>query len=234
MVAPSTQFSAADYQHLADQAIADIHQRGRRVVVVGGTGLYIRALLHGLLPAPPRNPQLRGELLQAAVRDGLDSLYQRLSTFDPVAATQIHRNDSVRIIRALELWELTGKRPSEQRAAHGFGSARYAYSLHILNPPRVELYRSIDQRTRQMFDQGLVAEVEHLVQQGLRDAPPMKSVGYVQALGVVDGTITVDQAILDAAQQTRRYAKRQLTWFRKEQGGCFIEPPYPAEPPFTA
>ena len=132
----------------------------------------------------------------------------------------------MRIIRALEIHALTGQTASQWRKAHAFSEARYEHRLYVLSPPREQLYRRIDERARAMFEGGLLDEVRGLVAQGLRDAPAMESVGYVQALAAVEGRMPVAQAIAETAQMSRNYAKRQWTWFRKEPGAIELAPPY--------
>jgi tRNA dimethylallyltransferase len=221
-VDPLEAFSAARYQALADTAIADITGRGRRVVVVGGTGLYLRVLLHGVVPAPGGDETIRAAL--EALDD--ETLHARLEAVDHVTAARLPVKDRVRIIRALEIHTLTGEPASVHRERHSFRSARYPFRLWVLDPPREALYAAINARTKAMFDAGLVDEARQLVAQGFRDAAPMGAVGYAQALAVLDGTMTEAQAITDVAQKTRHYAKRQWTWFRKEQGARFVQPPY--------
>jgi tRNA dimethylallyltransferase len=223
---PSESFSAARFQQLSDAAISDIQDRGKRVVVAGGTGLYLRVLLHGVVPAPPGNPTLRAMLEAEAEHKGREALWSRLYDVDPDSARKIHKTDLVRIVRALEIHELTGTPASELRRAHGFAPDRHAFRMFVLDPPREELYASIDTRTRKMFEQGLVEEVRSLLFLGHREAAPMASVGYLQALAHVEGRLTLEEAITEAARETRRYAKRQLTWFRREPGAVFIQPPY--------
>ncbi len=228
VVEPTEAFSAARYQSLADEAIAGIHARGKRVVVVGGTGLYVRVLLHGVVPAPPADPALRSALEAEAERIGRAGLHERLAQLDPETAARVKPTDLVRIVRALEIHALTGQPASAHRAQHAFAQDRYPYRLFVLKPGREALYEAINQRTRQMFERGLVEEARRLVDLGYASAPPMQSVGYAQALAVVQGRLTREDAIAQAAQATRHYAKRQLTWFKKEAGAQWITPPYDA------
>jgi tRNA dimethylallyltransferase len=177
------------------------------------------------MPGPGASPELRAAL------KGVASLHQRLAEVDPESAARIHPNDRVRLERALEIHHLTGVPASASRRAHGFREQRHRYRMVVLDPPREALYAAIDARVRSMFvERGLVDEVRGLVARGYRDAPPMRSVGYVQALAVAEGKMSLADAIEDAARQTRRYAKRQLTWFRKEPGAEFVAPPYPELP----
>jgi tRNA dimethylallyltransferase len=224
VVEPTELFSAVRFQTLADAAISDAHGRGKRVVVVGGTGLYLRVLLHGVVAAPPGQPQLRSQLEADAVAQGRAAMHARLAAVDPQTAAWVKPTDLVRIIRALEIHALTGQPASQWRAEHAFAQARYKFQMVVLAPPRDALYAAINARTKEMFARGLVAEARALVARGFRDAAPMGSVGYAQALAVIEGGMSEDEAILQTAQATRHYAKRQLTWFRKEQGARFVWP----------
>lgn len=228
VVEPLESFSAAEYQRRADAAIEDITSRGRPVFVVGGTGMYLRILLHGLVEAPGADPELRAELETLAAAEGREAVHRKLAEVDPETAAKLPPQDLVRTIRALEIHKQTGKPASEFRREHAFAPDRYPFRMYVLNPPREALYRTIDARTAAMFQHGLVEEVRELIARGYAEAAPMRSVGYVQAKAVVDGTLSVDEAIQQTAQETRRYAKRQLTWFRKEPGALFVEPPYDA------
>ncbi|WP_223646689.1 tRNA (adenosine(37)-N6)-dimethylallyltransferase MiaA [Corallococcus sp. EGB] len=225
-VDPLEPFSAAEYQRRADAAIADIASRGRPVFVVGGTGLYLRVLLHGVVDAPGALPSLRAALEALAAEQGREAVHRRLSEVDPETAAKLPAQDLVRVVRALEIHAQTGVTASEFRRAHAFTPDRYPFQLYVLDPPREALYAAINARTETLFSRGIVEETRALLEQGYADAAPMRSVGYVQARAVVEGRMTRDEAIADTAQETRRYAKRQLTWFRKEPGAVFLAPPY--------
>jgi tRNA dimethylallyltransferase len=229
VIDPRESFSAARFQQLADGAIAGIAARGKRIVVVGGTGLYVRVLLHGVVPAPPAEVDLRRALEEEGQRIGREGLHRRLAEVDPETAALVKRTDLVRIVRALEIHALTGTTASRFRREHRFAEDRYPYRLFVLDPPREELYRRIDERTRRMFGQGLVEEVRGLLARGYRDVSPMRSVGYAQALAHIEGSLTLEEAMARAARETRRYAKRQLTWFRREPGAQFLKPPWDIE-----
>ena len=227
VIEPTEPFSAARWVSLADAAITDIAARGRRALVVGGTGLYVRALLHGLTDSPP-DREVRRALEEEARRLGPEAMHRRLAEVDPAAAARLAVADLVRVVRALEIHATTGTAPSELRAAHGFRSARYRSRIHFLDPPRLELEQRLAARTRRMFERGLVEETARLVARGFRDTAPMRSVGYRQALAVLDGTMTPEQAERETFLESRRYAKRQRTWFRREPGARFVAPPYAA------
>jgi tRNA dimethylallyltransferase len=227
VIAPAEQFTAARFQSLADAAIADIASRGRRVLVVGGTGLYVRALLHGLSDTPPA-PHVRARLEEEARRIGPEALHVRLAEVDPASAARISVADTPRVVRALEIHAVTGQPASALHRAHAFAPERYHYTLWFLDPPRQALAEAIARRTRALFAGGLLDEVRDLVARGFRDAPAMGSVGYRQALGVIEGRMTAAVAEAETAHETRAYAKRQRTWFRREPGARFVAPPYDA------
>lgn len=227
-VDPLEDFSAARFQRLADEAIAGIVARGRRPVVVGGTGLYLRVLLHGVVAAPGRDEALRAALVALAEAEGDAALHARLEAVDPETARRLPVADRVRVIRALEIHAATGRPASEHRAAHAFEADRYRYALWVLDPPREALYAAIDARAAAMFRDGLVEETRALVARGYRDAAPMRAVGYAQALACLEGRLTEAEAIAQTARATRRYAKRQWTWFKRERGARFVQPPYDA------
>ena len=225
VVEPLEQFTAARFQTVADAAIGEISDRGHPVLLVGGTGLYIRVLLHGLSTGPSE-PELRARLERDAQSVGAEQMHDRLVAVDPESAARIAAADTLRVVRALEIYELTGRPASAAHESHRFQATRYAYTLWFLDPPREVLREAIAVRTRAMFARGLVEEVETLVQRGYREAPAMGSVGYRQALAVVDGRLSRSEAEADTERQTRAYAKRQRTWFRGEPGVRFVAPPY--------
>lgn len=224
-IEPSAAFSAAQWASLADAAIAEIHGRGKRVVVVGGTGLYLRVLLHGVIEAPAANEALRETLRGLARREGAAVLHAKLAAVDPVEAARLPVNDEVRIIRALEIHAATGEAASVRRAAHAFSADRYPAQYWVVMPEREAVYAAINARARSMFEAGLLDEVSALVKAGHRETAPMRAVGYVQALACLDGQLSVSEAVADVAQKTRHYAKRQYTWFRKEEEARVLESP---------
>ena len=215
VVDPDQEFSVADYVALARPEITRIVQRGNIPCVVGGTGLYIRALLGGLAPLPAADSQLRRKL---QAREGTDpgSLYRELQRIDPPAAAQIHPRNIVRIIRALEVFHLSGQRMSDLHAEHRFADQPYR-SLQIApDLDRAELFRRIDQRAGQMLEAGLVAEVEGLLASYSAELKILRTLGYQEVLEFLAGQVTATQLLDNIRHHTRQYAKRQLTWFRKE------------------
>jgi tRNA dimethylallyltransferase len=223
--ARAERMDAARYAARADAAIAEVAARGRVPLIVGGSGLYLRALLHGVMDAPGRDPAFRAALRARAEEVGWPALHAELAEKDPAAAARITPNDRVRIERALELFHATGQPASALRQAHGFLPDRYAFLGLRLEWPRPELFARIDARAAQMFQAGLVEETRALLEAGLHDAPPMGSIGYAQAQAVLRGAFTLEAAVADVALQTRRYAKRQMTWFKKERGLRPLAPP---------
>ncbi len=215
VVNPDERFSAARFAELAQEKILQIEKKGKRVFVVGGTGLYIKALLHGLFPAPPGDEKLKEELLRQASLRGLSFLYEKLKEVDPVSAKRIHPNDKQRIVRALEVYHLTGKPISELQRSHRFKPTRYNALKIALHLPREQLYEKIDKRVLRMVQQGLVEEVRALLDEGYSPTlNSMTSIGYQYIAEFIAGKITLERAIELLQRDTRRYAKRQLTWFR--------------------
>jgi len=222
---PTEECTAARYVALADEAIADIHSRGKRAIVVGGTGLYLRALLHGLAALPPVDMLLRKRLEAWAEEVGEEALHRRLGEIDAATAARLPRGDKLRAMRALEIFEQTGKPASAHWEEHNFQEERYIHHYIVLSPERHLLYEAINQRVEDMFEAGLLAEIKALVGMGFRDTPAMRSVGYREGLEVVEGVLSEAQARQKMAQNTRHYAKRQLTWFRKEGGARWVALP---------
>ena len=213
----SQPFSVVDYQSLADAAIADIQNRGKRVLLVGGAGLYFRAIVDGLFEGPGANPALRKRLEAEAAQHGVDTLHKRLQTCDPESADRIHPNNLVRVIRALEVYELTGTPMSELQQQWHPEKQRYPFIAFGLTMPRALLYRRIEQRVDVMLANGLIAEVESLLAAGYaRDSVALQSFGYRELIAYLDGDCTYMEAVSQLKQNTRRFAKRQLTWFRKD------------------
>ena len=210
---PMELLTAGDYSRLARQALTEITARGRLPIVVGGTGFYLRALLEGLFQGPGRDEALRARL--AARKPG--SLHRLLRRFDPAAAARIHENDGNKTMRALEVI-LLARRPLTELFETGRDPLTgYRVAKVALDPPRQELYARIERRVLEMFEGGLVEETRAILERGYPpSAKPFESLGYKQALQVVQGTMTVEQAVAETQMFTRRYAKRQWTWFRRE------------------
>ncbi len=219
VVEPGEGFTAGDYSRRARAAIRDIAGRGKLPVVVGGTGLYLRALLEGLFPGPQRSEELRERLRKRAGSRGSNYLHRILTHLDPLAASRIHANDFAKLIRAIEVCLASRERVSELWQKRGRDPLRGFRILRIgLNPQRQPLYERINDRARQMFETGLVEETESLLSRyGQNKAViALDSLGYKQAIQFLRGEFTRDEAIAAAQQGHRNYAKRQITWFRRE------------------
>jgi tRNA dimethylallyltransferase len=215
VVTPDEEFSAARFRALASAAVEQIQRRGRAVIVCGGTGLYIKALTKGLFVGPARDDSIRGRLDLEADRDGLSALYSRLEQVDGAALSWIHPNDRQRILRALEVFELTGRPMSEWQKQHGFADQRYDCLLIGLDRKREELYHAINQRCAAMIAHGLVDEVAGLVERGYGlDLKPLQSLGYRHAGLILTKQLAEPEALELMQRDTRHLAKRQLTWFR--------------------
>ena len=215
ILTPNQPCTAGDYSRLAREAIAGITQRDRIPIVAGGTGLYLRALLEGLFHAPQRHEPLRDKLRRRAEKDPAQ-LHRILVRLDPAAAAKIHANDTPKLIRAIEV-TLTARQPITEQWQQPRDALKGYRILRLgLNPAREALYDRINRRAAEMFDRGLVEETTQLVESFGFDCRPLTSLGYSQAVQVLRGEINRDQAVSATAQGHRNYAKRQLTWFRKD------------------
>jgi tRNA dimethylallyltransferase len=219
---PHEPYSAGDYSRAARAAIASIAGRGKLPIVTGGTGLYLRALLAGLFRGPQRSDALRRRLRELAERRGMSWVHRILARLDPASAARIHANDLPKVIRAIEV-SLGARQPMSEAWRAGRDPLTGHRILRLgLDPPRQELYARINARARQMFEDGLIDETRELL---VRYEPPssdsgrpaaLDSLGYRQAVEFLRGRLTREQAIAAASQGHRNYAKRQLTWFRRE------------------
>jgi tRNA dimethylallyltransferase len=213
---PNGLVTAGDYARMAREAIADITARGKLAIVVGGTGLYLRALLEGLFAGPPRSEELRQRLRQLATERGPEYLHRVLQRLDPPAAKAIHANDVPKAIRAIEIC-IHGRRKMTDMWSEGRDALRGYRIVRIgLNPERDALYTRINARARDMFANGLIEEARKLRERYGASARPLGSLGYKQAGQYLDGELSREQAIAAAQQGHRNYAKRQITWFRRE------------------
>jgi tRNA dimethylallyltransferase len=218
LVDPDGEFNAALYRESALKAIQEITARGKKAIVCGGTGLYLRALVQGLFVGPGKSPDIRKRLETQAQENGLSVLYERLREVDPNATRWIHPNDRYRIIRALEVFELTGKGISRWQKEHGFAESAFEVIKIGLNRERRELYDLINRRCDEMIAGGLVDEVKGLVEKGYSlDLPALQSVGYRQIGLYLRGELSLDEAVVLIKRDTRHLAKRQLTWFRADK-----------------
>jgi tRNA dimethylallyltransferase len=225
VVDPDEDYSAARYMHEAREAIKEIDSRGKKIFVVGGTGLYIRALTKGLFKGPAGVPELRQRFLREAELKGKVSLYEELREVDPVAASTIHPNNIPRIIRALEVYHVTDRPISEFQKAHAFKEEEFGYLKIGLRKTREELYRDIEERVDRMVKEGLVREARGLVCMGYSpDLKPMQGLGYKEMVRHISGRCTLEEAVSQIKTNTRRYAKRQMTWFNREGDISWFSP----------
>jgi tRNA dimethylallyltransferase len=210
--------TAGDYSRLARKALADITSRGHLPIVTGGTGLYLRALFDGLFPGPPRSEDLRHRLRQSALRHGSGWLHRLLRHLDPASAARIHANDEPKLIRAIEVC-LAARQPLTEAWKSGRDPLTGYRILRIgLDPPRAGLYNRLNARAAAMFTEGLIDETRALLARYGQAPRAFDSLGYRQARAVLRGDITESEALAATAQGHRNYAKRQLTWFRREPG----------------
>jgi tRNA dimethylallyltransferase len=219
VVRPDEEMTAQRFVELADRAIAELTARDKAVIVCGGTGLYVRTLLLGLFAGPPASPELRAELTAQARQHGTAALHAELARVDPAAAAKIDRNDEKRLIRALEVFRLTGETMTAHQARHDHRSLprRYPARLVGLAPARDDLYRAIDTRVDQMIAAGFEAEVAGLRAAGF--APPLRSqqaIGYAELHEAAEGRVDRARAIELIKRNSRHYARRQLSWYRAD------------------
>jgi len=225
VVDPDETFDASRYCDLARAAIALLHRQKRPVFVVGGTGLYIRALLGGLIEGPGANEVLRRELKQEINQKGKAHLYQRLRTMDPGAADRIHPHDGVRIIRALEVLELTGRSIVDHQQGHHFGECPYEVLKIGLRLDREQLNDRIERRTDRMIAEGFVEEVRRLLDMGYGESlKTMQSLGYRNLVSFLAGRQSLEEAVRQIKRDSCRYAKRQMTWFAADREGGWLDP----------
>jgi tRNA dimethylallyltransferase len=222
---PDESYNAALFKTMAEVVISDLHKKARPIFVVGGTGLYIKALTQGLFPAQEQDGAARKKLKKEAETIGLVAMYQRLHKVDPAAASRIHPNDSYRIIRALEVHQVTGQAISYHHGVHGFRDTPYTTIKIGLTQDRDVLYDRINRRVDQMLASGLLEEVKWLLDQGYSSTlKSMRSIGYRHMADYLEGRTPWDETMRLFKRDTRRYAKRQLTWFRADPGFMWVQP----------
>lgn len=219
------QLTAARFVELADQAIEGIHRRGRAPLVVGGSGLWLRALLRGLAKAPARDSSVRARLEAEAARGEAGLLHRRLREIDPESAERLHPNDTLRLVRALEVFELTGRPLSEHQRAHGFAASRYPHRLIALAFERDELRQRIERRAEAMLRSGWLEETRALLEKGVPRRRLSKVLGYGEVAAHLSSEATFEEMHRRVVVRTWRYAKRQILWLRKEPGVEWLAPP---------
>ena len=218
VVNPDEEFNAALFRQLASGAIEEIQRRKKNAVVCGGTGLYLKALTQGLFTGPGQDPEIRRSLDEEIHQQGLAAVYRRLVEIDPTVTATIHPNDRQRIIRAIEVYASTGRPLSRWQKEHSFKEDPFEVLKIGLARERAELYDRINRRSERMIQDGLLEEVQGLVARGFRlNLKPLRSVGYRQMAAVIEGQMALAEALEEMKRETRRLAKRQLTWFRGDE-----------------
>jgi tRNA dimethylallyltransferase len=222
VVDPDEDFSAAEYARRARASLADIAGRGRRPFVVGGTGLYLRALLEGLFEGPSRDEDYRRRLMALAERHGDARLHRLLARVDPSSAARIHARDRVRVVRALEVFRATGRPLSGHHQDRAEPLRGFRTFLLGIAPEREVLRARVEARTTHMLEAGLLDEVRGLLGKGYSpELRPLRAIGYRQAVAVIQGKTSLARARHDIVTETMRYAKRQMTWFRRQAEVCW-------------
>jgi len=215
LVEPEEEFSVARYVELAHEKIVEIRSRGREVLFVGGTPLYLKSLLRGIFEGPQADWEFRRQVEEELRTVGQQALYERLAAVDPLSAKRLHPNDTRRLIRALEVYKLTGQPISHLQLQFEEGTPPEQCRVFVLQREVPELQERINQRVDAMFEQGLVAEVENYLAQGRQyGRTAQQAVGYREVLEALAGRMTLDEAREQVKIRTRRFAKRQRTWFR--------------------
>ncbi len=222
---PGIQFTAADFVREALDAAEAVHSRGGLPYIVGGTGLYIKALVEGLFPGPGRDQKIRTALEAEARTSGLDGLFRKLEAVDPVYAAKIRNRDRIRIIRALEVYQVTGRPLSDHFPMTAPPIERRRLIRIGLRLERALLYSRIEERVDRMFGRGLVEEARKHLENGVpEEAPAFRALGYRHVLEHLAGRLSLDEAIQRTKIDTRHYAKRQMTWFKKMEGVEWFSP----------
>lgn len=221
---PDGEFHVVKFQQLAKKAMREIWERGHIPIVTGGTGFYIQALLYDIdFDENEKEDACRKELEAYAREHGAEALHEKLALVDPASAEMIHPNNIKRVIRALEFYEQTGKRISEHNETQRQRESPYAFAYFVLTDDRAHLYERINRRVDQMIEEGLVNEVQALKDKGYtKQLVSMQGLGYKEILDYLDGNCTLEEAIYTIKRDTRHFAKRQLTWFKRERDVIWI------------
>jgi tRNA dimethylallyltransferase len=226
IVNPDDEFNAGRFRALARRVIDDLHGTGKKIILVGGTYLYIKVLLSGLIEDIPADSRIRSGLKKLRSAFGTEHIYEELKSLDPEAAAKIHPNDYVRAERALEVLYLTGEKMSHLQSLHEFGDRDYEYIKIGISVEREELKRRIDSRVDKMIEDGLVREVKNLRRMGFSPGlKPMQSIGYKEINRYLDGELDLEKAVELIKRDTKRFAKRQMTWLRRDKEINWFELP---------
>lgn len=229
-VSPDERYSVAEYKKQAEQKIEEIINKGKMPIIVGGTGLYIDSLIYGIEYQDINiDEEYRKELEEQAENDGLEKLYKQAEKIDSEAMKIISKNDKKRIIRVLEIYHQTGKTKTQLEKESRKNGVKYKYVVFALNMDREKLYERINLRVDIMLEQGLIEEVQELLEKYKEFPTAMQGLGYKEVKEYLDGILTKQEAIDKIKQETRRYAKRQLTWFRKNKQTMWLDASLPKE-----
>ena len=222
---PTSEFHVVKFQEMAKEAMANIYANGHIPILVGGTGFYIQAVLNDIdFTKNDGDSSYRRELEEMAGKEGAHALHEMLKQIDPKAAQEIHENNVKRVIRAIEFYEQSGKRISEHNEEQRARTSPYAYKYFVLNDERDRLYTNIDKRVDIMVQEGLLEEVMKLLSMGCkRESTAMQGIGYKEILDYLDDKCSFEDAVNAIKSNTRHFAKRQLTWFRRERDVIWVD-----------
>ena len=224
-VEPSQRYSVAEFKKDAEKAIEEILQKGKKPIIVGGTGLYVDSLIYGIeYQTIEFDEQYRKQLEERVEKEGLETLYNEAKKIDPQAIEKISANDKKRILRILEIYKATGKNKTEQELESRKNGVKYDYKVFAINMDREKLYERINKRVDIMIENGLIEEVEKLLEKYKEFPTAMQGLGYKEVVEYLQGKVSKEEMIENIKRETRRYAKRQLTWFRKNKQTIWIEP----------
>ena len=224
-VEPSQRYSVAEFKKDAEKAIEEILQKGKTPIIVGGTGLYVDSLIYGIeYQTIEFDEQYRKQLEERVEKEGLETLYNEAKKIDPQAIEKISANDKKRILRILEIYKATGKNKTEQELESRKNGVKYDYKVFAINMDREKLYERINKRVDIMIENGLIEEVEKLLEKYKEFPTAMQGLGYKEVIEYLQGKVSKEEMIENIKRETRRYAKRQLTWFRKNKQTIWIEP----------
>lgn len=219
IVEPNEEFNVEKFRKMAIESVEEIIKRGKRPILVGGSGLYVEAIKYGIFEGPSRNEKIR-ESLQNIEEESPGALQRLLKVVDPISYSKFDFSDTMRIIRALEVYIVSGEMISSLWAKR---EEDERFVLFILNLDRKKLYERINKRVDDMFKSGFVEEVSNLLQMGFKDLPSMKSIGYKEVVKYIDGEIGLKECLDEVKKSTRHYAKRQLTWFRRYDDATWLD-----------
>lgn len=223
-VSPEERYSVADYKRDAKKAIKEIIRKGKSPIIVGGTGLYIDSLIYEIeYPNIKFDEEYRKQLENRVQEEGLEKIYEEAKKIDELAIQKISPNDEKRILRVLEIYHATGKTKTEQEIASRIKPPEYDYQVYALRWPREILYERINKRVNQMLEQGLMEEVKEILKKHKKFPTAMQGLGYKEVVDFLEGKVTKEEMIDKIKMETRRYAKRQMTWFRKNKQTVWLD-----------